>query len=149
MGLIRSVISITVVLLIVYVLYKLVIKNGIIEKFTKSHPVINQLQHKLKSVHPIIGECTILKGEESFTLNKNKIYLCLADKKTNKLYDENMLTYVLLHEIAHMLNTGNPNPDDDVGHTPQFHKKFDELLAKAESLGLFDSSIPLVENYCE
>ena len=56
MGLIRSVISITVVLLIVYVLYKLVIKNGIIEKFTKSHPVINQLQHKLKSVHPIIGE---------------------------------------------------------------------------------------------
>jgi hypothetical protein len=149
MGLIRSIISITVVVLILYVLYKLFIKHGVVETFTKSHPVINQLQNKLKAVHPIIGKCTILKGDESYTLNKNKIYLCLADKKTNKLYDENMLTYVLLHEIAHMLNTGNPNPEDDVGHTPQFHKKFDELLAKAESLGLFDPSIPLIEDYCE
>jgi hypothetical protein len=149
MGLIRSIISITVVVLIVYVLYKILKKHKIIENFTKSHPVINQLQNKLKHVHPIIGKCTILKGDESYTLNKNKIYLCLADKKTGQLYDENMLTYVLLHEVAHMLNTGNPNPDDDVGHTPQFHKIFDDLLAKAESLGLFDPEIPLVENYCE
>ena len=93
-------------------------------------------------MHPIIGSTKIREGKESFTLNKNEVSLCLKDKKTGEIYDDNMLTYVLLHEIAHVINK------DDVGHTPKFHKKFDELLEKATQLGLFDPSKELIEDYC-
>ncbi len=106
------------------------------------HPVINSLQQKLSAVHPIIGSLKIREGKESFTLNKKDVSLCLKDKKSGNIYDDNMLTYVLLHEIAHVLNK------DDVGHTPKFHKKFDELLEKATNLGLFDPNKELVEDYC-
>jgi hypothetical protein len=107
-----------------------------------AHPVINSLQQKLTAIHPIIGSLKIREGKESFTLNKKDVSLCLKDKKTGELYDDNMLTYVLLHEIAHVINK------DDVGHTPKFHKKFDELLERATQLGLFDPNKELVEDYC-
>ena len=54
-----------------------------------------------------------------------------------------IITYVLLHELAHVMNK------DDVGHTPKFHKKFDELLEKAENLGIYDSTLPLIHDYCK
>jgi hypothetical protein len=114
-----------------------------LERFQTPHPVIQSLKRKLRPVYPDIDDLLILEGKESYSLNKNKVYICLKDKKTGELYDHNMLTYVLLHELAHVMNK------DDVGHTPKFHEKFDELLDKAESLGLYDSSLPLIQDYCK
>lgn len=44
---------------------------------------------------------------------------------------------------AHVLNT------KDVGHTEEFHRIFDDLLAKATNVGAFNPSIPVIQNYCE
>jgi len=112
------------------------------ELFEAVHPVIENLKRELAAVHPICNELRIVEGDQSYTLNKKKVFLCLKNKKTGKMYDKNMLTYVLLHELAHVLNT------KDIGHTPAFHAEFDKLLEIAEEKGLFDPSIPLEEDYC-
>ena len=52
-----------------------------------------------------------------------------------------MLTYVLIHELAHCISSS-------IGHTEEFHDNFDMLLKKAENMGLYDSSIPPIDNYC-
>lgn len=151
-----SLVGIIIAVLVIYIVYKLMKKissrttNPIFELFAgPPHPVISSLKNELKRVCPQIEKMKIVEGESSFTLNKKKISLCLKDKKTNKLYGRNMLTYVLLHEMAHVMNTGNADPNEDIGHTKAFHAVFDKLLAKAEKLGLYDPSMPLVEDYAE
>ncbi len=151
--------NILIVCLFVYLLYLLYIRNkayihdkcyplthGTWENFSLAvprHPIIDRLRERLKDVHPIIETLQIREGDKSYTLNKDKVYLCLTDKDTGQIYDDNMLTYVFLHELAHVLNT------KDVGHTPAFDAKFQELLDAATRKGLFDPSKPLIQNYCE
>ena len=53
-----------------------------------------------------------------------------------------MLIYVALHEVAHVLC-------DEVGHTQKFHSIFEDLLKKATEMGIYNPSIPLIQNYCE
>ena len=79
-------------------------------------------------------------AKESYTLDKKYVKLCLRDEHS-ALYEDNMLVFVLLHEIAHVMN-------DTVGHDESFMRIFKKLLATAEILGYYDSSIPLVQNYC-
>ena len=82
------------------------------------------------------------KGDKSYTINKEKTFLCLYDKNGD-YYPVNQLVYVLLHEISHALNT------KDVGHTDNFNKIFDELLDKATQQGVYNPSIPIIQDYCE
>ena len=112
------------------------------EMFDKTNPVIDELVREVSQVHPVCSQIKIVEGDQSYTLNKKKVFLCLKDKRTGKMYDKNMLIYVLLHELAHVIN------EKDVGHTPAFHAEFDKLLAIAEEKGIFDPSIPLEEDYC-
>lgn len=100
------------------------------------------LKAVLLPVHPIITDLKLYKGDKSYTINKKKVFICLYDENGD-YYPLNMLVYVLLHEIAHVLNT------EDVGHTPAFHSKFDELLDRATQLGIFNPSIPILQNYCQ
>lgn len=104
-------------------------------------PMLHKLREVLAPVHPDIAHVEMYKGEKSYTINKQRIYLCLRDEH-NKYYDMNMLIYVFLHEFAHYLNK------EDIGHTEKFHAIFDELLEKAQSLGVYDASIPPVQDYC-
>ena len=76
----------------------------------------------------------------SFTINKSRVNLCLKDKEGN-YYDDNMLMYVALHELAHVMC-------DEIGHTDKFHEIFDKLLEKAAAYGIYDPSIPPISNYC-
>tara|TARA_Y100000389_G_scaffold47439_1_gene42542 strand:- start:21433 stop:21894 length:462 start_codon:yes stop_codon:yes gene_type:complete len=150
-------VTIIIAVLIIYIVFKMIQKIGtrsthpFFEFFEKgtSHPVIEKLKLDLGQVCPEIRDMRIVEGDSSYTINKKKIYLCLKDKKNGNLYDKNMLTYVLLHEMAHVLNTGNPDPEEDIGHTDAFHRKFDKLLMRAEKLGLYNASLPLVEDYCK
>ena len=144
----RILIKIMVVVLITFSLYevfKYVKKHSshrFMERFDEVPPIISKLKRELSAVHPAFHKTRVVKGDQSYTLNKEKVFLCLHDKKTGKMYDKNMLTYVLIHEMAHVLNKG------DEGHTPAFHKIMDQLLDIAEKKGLYDPSIPLVEDYC-
>ena len=89
----------------------------------------------------ILDEVLLLRGEKSYTINKEKIYICLKDDN-GEYYDNNMLIYVLLHECGHVLC-------DEIGHTEKFHNIFEELLKEATEMGIYDPKKPIDMNYCE
>ena len=110
------------------------------EAFESNDPKLIELYNKISPVHPIIPSLSFYVGDSSYTLNKEKIYMCMKDKN-NVYYDMNTLVYVSLHEVAHVLC-------DEIGHTQKFQDIFDDLLDSAIEQGIFNPSIPIVDNYC-
>lgn len=127
-------------LTLIIILFYLVSKQ-IKEYHLQDDPMLFTLKEILKPVHPIFKNLKLYRADKSYTINKNKTFLCLYDKNGN-YYPINMLIYVLLHEVAHSINT------KDIGHTEEFYKIFDELLSKATELGLYNPSIPVIQDYC-
>lgn len=119
-----------------------VIIKQVKEYHMQDDPMLHLLKELLIPVHPIFKTMRLYRGDKSYTINKEKTFLCLYDKN-GEYYPLNQLIYVLLHEISHSLNT------KDIGHTENFNKVFDELLAKATNLGVYNPSIPIVQDYCE
>lgn len=101
---------------------------------------IDHIRDKLVEHFPELTQVQVFSGNKSFTIDKKEIFLCLRDENGN-YYDDNMLTYVLLHELSHVMC-------DEIGHTKKFFDIFDQVLAYAESKGVYDSSQPIVKNYC-
>jgi hypothetical protein len=68
----------------------------------------------------------------AYTENKEKISLCLNKQKENNndLIDENLLVFVLLHEICHQ-------GYDNFGHTHDYWLEFKKLLTEAELCGIY------------
>ena len=68
----------------------------------------------------------------SYSINKGeKIVLCLRSRDgNNKLIDENTLTFVAIHELAHIMTLS-------VGHTPEFWDNFRFLLKRAIQLKIY------------
>lgn len=113
------------------------------EFYLETDPVVLKLKNKLLPIFPELASgVVVLKGNKSYTLSKSKIYLCTHDPINGAEYPENFLTFVLLHELAHCLNK-------EVGHGSNFQNIFQNLLDRAERHGLYDSSLPKVENYCK
>lgn len=116
------------------------IMSQVADHYAKSDPKLYQLRNHLKDLHPAINDISLRRADKSYTINKSKVHLCLYDEN-GKYYDDNMLIYVLIHELAHVITKS-------VGHTDEFHNNFNMLLDKAEVMGLYDSSIPPIDNYC-
>lgn len=131
------------ILVAVYILYTIIMPQFAkkIQDKLYSDQKIEQLVKKLTAVDPAISKIPIYSGKKSYTINKHTIYLCLRDEN-NKYYNDNMLTYVLLHEVAHFLNRENE------GHTEEFNSVFNTLLDKAELMGLYNPAIPPILDYC-
>ena len=118
----------------------LFVYNQIIEHYARNEPKVLEIKEKLKLIHPRVESLDFFAGEKSYTINKQKVYLCLKDEN-GEYYENNMLLYVALHELAHVLC-------DEIGHTDKFKQIFEELIIKAENMGIYDSSIPPIVNYC-
>ena len=89
----------------------------------------------------VIDEITIQSSNGgSYTINKKAVHICMKDIKGD-YYDRNMLIYVLIHEIAHVIC-------DEIGHTPKFHRINDELLEHATKHSIYDPSQPIPLDYC-
>lgn len=110
------------------------------ETYLENEPTVVRLRNKLLPVFPELGVVKLMKGDASYTINKQKIYLCTEAGGTT--YDDNMLTYVILHELAHTMCP-------EIGHGSQFQKIFQSLLDRGERHRLFDPRKPRVENYCK
>lgn len=117
------------------------ISSKIVERFRQNEPMLHIIKNKLKPVFPDIDRVVLLEGEKSYTINKEKIYICLKDKDGN-YYNENMLIYVTLHELAHVRC-------DEIDHTEKWERIFNEILDKATAHGLYNPSIPIIKDYCE
>lgn len=72
-----------------------------------------------------IQETSLYDSGTSYTINKGKeLHLCLRDKTTQKHHDINLLMFVSIHELAHVMSTS-------YGHNGEFSKNFKFLLEKA------------------
>lgn len=102
---------------------------------------LEDLKQKLSIAIPEIRKVSLSGSNKSFTINKEHIFICTKDEK-GQYYSDNMLVYVLLHELAHV-------QCDEIGHTAKFTRIFKELLDRAENAGLYNSKIEPIKNYCE
>lgn len=103
-------------------------------------PTLIRLKNKLIPYFPELIDMSLARSKSSYTWNKSKIYICTSHKGV--FYDDNMLTYVILHELAHVY-------DLNIGHTESFQEIFDSFLKRAEKHGLFDPDKPRIQNYCK
>lgn len=97
---------------------------------------ININNVNIEDIKKKIKESEIIENltntDTSYTVNKGeKLILCLADRKTDKLYDYNLLIYVLIHELAHIMNS-------TYGHDDAFKKTFRQLIDIAEEIGIYE-----------
>tara|TARA_R110002111_G_C5908890_1_gene364879 strand:- start:307 stop:765 length:459 start_codon:yes stop_codon:yes gene_type:complete len=119
------------------------IYTQVIEHHLQDDPMLHTLKEILKPVHPSIKNIRLYKSTcKSYTVNKDRIFLGLYDQN-GEYYPKSQLVHVVLHEVAHYLNR------KDIGHTEEFYRIFNELLDKAETLGVYDPSIPLIPEYTE
>jgi hypothetical protein len=74
----------------------------------------------------------------TFTIDKQDMHVCLRTRDNHeKLYDINVLMYVVLHELAHLCNydqNGNPI----TGHGKEFKYIFKMLVTEAIQIGIYD-----------
>jgi len=110
------------------------------EKYQQGDPILHQIRENLILLDPKAERLYFYVDNKSYTINKQKVYLCLKDDDNN-YYPMNMLMYVAIHELAHVLC-------DEIGHTKKFHNIFNSLLQQASSLGIYDPNIPIIQNYC-
>jgi len=125
--------------------YEIIVEIGENYEDKPQDKYVLDLVDKLKESHPdikrIIPKLRFFEGNKSYTINKTYVFICLKDQN-GKLYHQNQLVLVILHEIAHALC-------DEIGHTEKFQNILDELLEASEKAGLYDSRIPHIPNYCE
>lgn len=113
-----------------------------IEEFKKEDPMLFRIKNRMRPLHPeIVDRIVFLEDTKSYTINKKKVYLCLKDEN-GEYYDDNMLMFVAIHELAHVLC-------DEIGHTDKFQSIFQELLDKATEIQIYDPSVAPIQNYCE
>lgn len=78
-------------------------------------------------------EATPDADHTSYSVNKGeKIHLCLRQREgpNESLVDENVMVFVALHEMAHVITPS-------VGHGPDFWNNFGWLLKQAETIGIY------------
>jgi hypothetical protein len=106
-------------------------------------PMLEKLRQDLIKVDPRLGKLQYFPGNESYTEDKEKIFICMKDEQGN-YYPYNALLQVALHEAAHALC-----PIVDTEHkTPEFNNLHNALRKKASALGLVDLTKNVPLGYC-
>jgi predicted metal-dependent hydrolase len=97
---------------------------------------IEMLKHNYR--HDILSEAAIDTRYTTYTIDKNDMHVCLRTRdKEEKLYDVNLLMYVVLHELAHLCNYDRQkNPIQ--GHGKEFKDIFKFLVKEAINIGVYD-----------
>lgn len=135
-----SAIYVTIFISVIALVLVWYISTRIHEKYLEDDVMLVKLRTKLEPVFPEINNVILLRGKKSYTINKKRIHLCLYDKD-GKYYDENMLTYVTIHELAHV-------KCPEIGHTDKFHAIFTSLLDQATKAGVYNPNKPIIRDYC-
>jgi hypothetical protein len=121
--------------MIIYLLH-----HQLSEFYAQSDPMLARIKTHISPLHPVVEDLNFYEGTKSYTINKQKIFLCLRDEH-GEYYDFNMLIYVSIHELGHVLC-------DEIGHTAKFHAIFDSLLRQAAAVEIYDPKKPIIHNYC-
>ena len=96
-------------------------------------PQIQQLKKNFTPDSSRIYEATPDAEHTSYSVNKGEsVHLCLRQRNGNdeSLIQENIMVFVSLHEMAHMITA-------TIGHGPDFWNNFAWLLKQAEEKGIY------------
>lgn len=78
-----------------------------------------------------IQEVDLSDSATSYTIDKGKeLHLCIRDKKTARIHQINLLMFVSIHELAHIMSSS-------YGHNGEFGDKFKFLLEQAVKIGIY------------
>lgn len=102
------------------------------EKFPDK-PQVKRLLQRFEANPNRLLESTPDADHTSYSVNKGeKVHLCLRQRQggDESLVNENVMVFVALHEMAHMIT-------DSIGHEPEFWNNFGWLLKEAESIGVY------------
>lgn len=69
--------------------------------------------------------------DAAFSRGKKSVFICVWDKRSQRLESEKNARYILLHELAHVAN-------ETYGHDDAFWKCFAALLEMAEIVGSYE-----------
>jgi hypothetical protein len=104
----------------------------LIEDLQHSHELTDdnkrRLKHKFKA---LISENSPGGRHTSYTVNKGEhIYMCLRSKQSLNFEDDNVVMFVAIHELAHVMTR-------TIGHKHDFKRNFRMLLKQAEKRGYY------------
>ena len=94
---------------------------------------VRQLIRNFKAEPARFIESTPDADHTSYTINKGEaIHLCIRqrDGGPEKLVDENVMTFVAIHELAHTITR-------TVDHGPDFWNNFGWILKESEQIGIY------------
>jgi hypothetical protein len=133
-----------------YIVRNLPDKQEAADRLARTRAKLLRLMRDLKHAHPDkpfvvqmarnfdadpsrFSESTPDASYTSYSVNKGeKVYMCLRQRnEREELVDENIITFVSLHELAHIGTS-------DVGHTPLFWNNFGWLLKRAEEMQIYE-----------
>jgi hypothetical protein len=133
-----------------YIVRNLPDKQDAADRLARTRAKLIRLMRDLKQSHPEkafvmqmarnfdadparFSESTPDASYTSYSVNKGeKVYMCLRQRnEREELVDENVITFVALHELAHIGTA-------DVGHTPAFWNNFGWLLQRAEEIQIYE-----------
>lgn len=110
----------------------------LIDRLRQQYPgkaQVIQLNQKFEADPRRFYEATPDAEHISYSVNKgDSIHLCLRQKEDKKesLVDENVMVFVALHEMGHVITPANVE-----SHGPEFWNNFGWLLRESEDLGIY------------
>ena len=96
-------------------------------------PQVIQLSKNFDAEAHRLGEATPEDEFTSYSVNKGEsVHFCLRQREgsNESLVDENIVTFVAIHEMGHIITK-------TVGHGPDFWNNFAWLLEQAERIGIY------------
>ena len=106
----------------------------LVENVGQRYPDRENVQKLVKNFNPTTIKETLPTSEyTAYSENKGeKIAFCLDKKKNgNELIDENTLTFVAIHELAHIMTISE-------GHKQEFWQNFKFLLEQAKAANIYN-----------
>jgi hypothetical protein len=114
-------------------------------KYKEYSIYIDRLVKKVTDI--VISENNGNKDETSYSVNKGEeLVLCIRSRKDNTIYDNNLIFYVILHELSHIASPSYEEEHNN--HGPIFKKIFKFLINVAIENNLY-TRIDFSENSVE
>lgn len=111
------------------------------EQIEQEKEILDRLRRRLYLLNPEYAKVPLKVDTSSYTEDKSMIGLCVRDPMTGQYFNDNVLMYVVLHELAHFLSKS-------YGHNNEFRNTFQSLLEDAREKCLYDPTQKFPEVYC-
>ena len=121
-------------------------------KYYSNENVQRLIQNWNKGVS--IKEIGKMESDAAYVINKQYMSFCLPKNTTESIDNLNLMTYVGIHELAHIMSS-------EIGHGQEFIKNFEFLLNESKNLEYYDpvlkQNVPIyiqlnklntADNYC-